>query len=168
MVTYLLLCSALLCSAQAHATNSNLYINTQAITNGAINQSAIQTTNQSTDESSNSDIRRIKSAPLSLDVIEQQNQVDRSKGLQYAKVIGYIGTVFAGSDSTYGMRFYMHVEEHNTDEMTRPCNYGFVYTRKQGWNGHDNKVTIFMSAYLMQHKVYFTCLLYTSPSPRDS
>ena len=107
----------------------------------------------------NASLSEEKINSLTLNALEQQDNTERSGGSHYGSVKGYIGTVMTGSDSNFGMRFWLDLEEDNTDQMKQPCDPIFVYTtttEHSGLTGHANKVTLFMSAYAMKQKVKMT------------
>jgi hypothetical protein len=72
---------------------------------------------------------------------------------QAAWVEGTINSVFAGSDTWFGVRFYLTVTNNQTNGE---CNIEFVYTEPEPGNGHKEKVAIFTSAYLSGKAVQMT------------
>lgn len=65
-------------------------------------------------------------------------------------VTGKITKVFAGEDNWFGVRFYLDISSDNSNEV---CNTEFVYTEPEAGSGHNQKVSVFLAAYMADKTV---------------
>ena len=98
---------AIVATALAAVSSLGLLTGTaQANTVSSSTQTHVNT-NANTNVNTNANDEQAKVRALTLDVLEQQQNTQRSSGSHYASVQGYIDTVMTGSDSNYGMRFWV-------------------------------------------------------------
>jgi len=70
-----------------------------------------------------------------------------------ASVTGKIKRVFAGSDTWYGVRFYMNI---TSNQASGVCKTDFIYTEPKDRNGHNQKVAVFIAAHMAGKNVSMT------------
>jgi hypothetical protein len=65
-------------------------------------------------------------------------------------ITGKIAKVFAGEDDWYGVRFYLDISSDNSNGA---CNTDFIYTEPEPGSGHNQKVSVFLAAYMANKTV---------------
>jgi len=68
-------------------------------------------------------------------------------------VSGKINKIMVGNDNWYGVRFYLDITSDGTNGQ---CNPAFIYTEPEANNGNQQKVAVFLAAYMAGKQVDFT------------
>ena len=76
-----------------------------------------------------------------------------AKSSYAAYVVGTINRVHAGNDNWYGVRSYLDI---TSDQSNGVCDTAFVYTEPKPDNGHNQKVAVFLAAYMAGKPVSMT------------